>query len=89
LTFLGGIPGQRIHGPWPGSSNHATQIRLDPRWEDYEYTYRSQQKNRFAFFGGGYTRKDLDKEVDQTPYLRQNPADIDLREYHERWFEYS
>ncbi len=88
LIFPGGVPGQRIHGPWPGSSHHVTQIRLEPRWEDYEYTYRSSQKNRFAYFGGGYTKSDLDKDSDATPYLRQNPAEIDLREYHEKWYEY-
>ncbi|KAJ9608816.1 hypothetical protein H2200_006587 [Cladophialophora chaetospira] len=87
--YNGGVPGQRIHGPWPGSSFHVTQIRLGPRWEDYEYTYRSTQKNRFAYFGGGYTKTDLDKDSDVTPYLRQNPAEIDLREYHEKWFEYA
>ncbi|KIW12289.1 hypothetical protein PV08_09566 [Exophiala spinifera] len=87
--YIGGIPGQRIHGPWPGSSHHVTQVRLDPRWEDYEYTYKSRQRNRYAYFGGGFTKNDLDKESDMTPYLRQNPDDIDLREYHEKWYEYA
>lgn len=85
--ITGGKPGQRIHGPWPGSALHATKVRLDPRWEDFEYTYRSQQKNRFAWFGGGYVKKELDPDSDLTPYLRK-PSEIDLRVYHEHWYEY-
>lgn len=84
----GGRPGGRIHGPWPGSATHATKIRLDPRWEDFEYTYRSAQKNRFAWFGGGYTKKELDDGTDLTPYLTKLPGEIDLRDYHEKWYEY-
>ncbi|PMD48867.1 FAD/NAD(P)-binding domain-containing protein [Hyaloscypha variabilis F] len=48
--YNGGKAGQRIHGPWPGSASHATKVRVEPRWEDFEYTYKSKQKNRFAFF---------------------------------------
>jgi len=86
--YNGGKPGQRIHGPWPGSATHATKVRLDPRWEDFEYTYRSAQRNRFAWFGGGYTRKEVDPASDLTPYLQTQPGEIDLRDYHEKWYEY-
>ncbi len=31
---LGGRPDARIHGLWPGSVDHVTLVRRDPRWED-------------------------------------------------------
>lgn len=80
----GGRPGARIHGHWPGSAAHLTQIRRDPRWEDYEYTYE-RPENRFAYWGNGWTKRETDHERDITPYLRL--PDQDLRDLHERWWD--
>ncbi|KUJ12617.1 FAD/NAD(P)-binding domain-containing protein [Mollisia scopiformis] len=82
----GGKPGGRIHGHWPGSATHANLVRRDPRWEDWEWTYKNESGNRFAWLGNGWTQKEKDGEGDLTPYLKL-PRDIDLRSYHEEWFE--
>lgn len=81
----GGKPGARIHGHWPGSAAHLTQIRREPRWEDFEYTY-VRPENRFAYWGNGWTKRETDPEKDMTPYLRL-PEDTDLRDLHERWWD--
>jgi cation diffusion facilitator CzcD-associated flavoprotein CzcO len=57
--FNGGIKGGRVIANWPGSGLHANVVRREPRWEDWEYTYRSDSKNRFAYFGNGWTTKDV------------------------------
>ncbi|KAE8440550.1 hypothetical protein EG329_007243 [Mollisiaceae sp. DMI_Dod_QoI] len=82
----GGRPGGRIHGHWPGSATHANLVRRDPRWEDWEWKYKSDGGNRFAWLGNGWTKKEKDGGGDLTSYLKL-PKDIDLRSYHEEWFE--
>ncbi|KAF5849814.1 hypothetical protein GGP41_005220 [Bipolaris sorokiniana] len=81
----GGLPGQRIHGLWPGSAAHITIVRREPRWEDWEYE-REDKGNRFAYFGNGYTQAELDESVDITSYLKP-PQDVDLRNLHELWWD--
>ncbi|KAI3584623.1 hypothetical protein IWW34DRAFT_896296 [Fusarium oxysporum f. sp. albedinis] len=84
--YNGGRPGARIHGLWPGSAGHITFVRQEPRWEDWEYKYISDSKNRFAhYLGNGWTKRETDVEADQTPYL-QRPDKIDLRDIHEKWW---
>lgn len=80
----GGRPGARIHGHWPGSASHLNFVRRDPRWEDWEWGYGS--RNRFAWLGNGWTRKEAEGMGDLTPYLKRHDQ-IDLRSYHEEWFE--
>ncbi|TLD38068.1 putative flavin-binding monooxygenase protein [Venturia nashicola] len=80
-----GRPGARIHGHWPGSASHLNNVRRNPRWEDWEWTYKSKSGNRFAYFGNGWTSKELIEGSDLTPYLKP-PGQIDLRSYHEEWF---
>jgi hypothetical protein len=69
-----------------GSASHTTKVRFDPRWEDFEYTYKSEQKNRFAYFGNGWTTNELSEDTDLTKYLKL-PTEVDLRSHHENWFE--
>lgn len=84
--YNSGKPGSRVHGLWPGSGAHLTQILREPRWEDWEYEYLTQTGNRFAwYFGKGYTIKELDPNTDMTPYL-QDPEKIDIRDLHESWW---
>ncbi|KAF2718735.1 putative flavin-binding monooxygenase [Polychaeton citri CBS 116435] len=78
-------PGGRIHGLWPGSAAHVTWVRREPRWEDWEYT-QVKPGNRFAWFGNGQTSRESDPTSDVTPYLME-PDNIDLRDYHERWWD--
>jgi cation diffusion facilitator CzcD-associated flavoprotein CzcO len=82
----GGKPGARIHGHWPGSASHANWMRREPRWEDWDWTYRNKSGNRFAWLGNGWTTKEITGKGDLTPYLRK-PGDVDLRGYHEEWYE--
>ncbi|CZR53736.1 related to monooxigenase [Phialocephala subalpina] len=83
----GGIPGGRIHGLWPGSAAHVNFIRRSPRWEDFEYELRSEKsKNRFAYWGNGWTTKQLQPDSDLTPYLKV-PEKVDLRDLHESWWD--
>jgi len=81
----GNRPGARIHGHWPGSAAHLSQVKREPRWEDYEYTY-TRPENRFAYFGNGWTTRETEQDRDMTPYLRL-PEDNDLRDLHERWWD--
>jgi cation diffusion facilitator CzcD-associated flavoprotein CzcO len=91
----GGVPGGRISGVWPGSGSHVAYVRREPRWEDYEYTYKSKDGgvggNRFAWFGNGWTRAEErvklgDDGVDMTVYLKPSGT-VDLATYHEAWNE--
>ncbi|KAL5390168.1 hypothetical protein PMIN06_002078 [Paraphaeosphaeria minitans] len=46
---------------WPGATIHFLKTIKDPRWEDYDYTYR--YKNRFAFLGNGDVKATAEKDV--------------------------
>jgi len=82
----GGVPGARIHGLWPGSAAHVTIVRRDPRWEDWEYEHVTKSGNRFAYFGNGWTRNEVDVNTDLTSYLKL-PSKVDLRDLHESWWD--
>ncbi|KAL4913327.1 hypothetical protein BDW62DRAFT_214325 [Aspergillus aurantiobrunneus] len=84
--YNGGRPGARIHGLFPGSAASLNYIRRDPRWEDFDYTYLNPSGNRFAFFGNGWTTRELTEGADLTPHLKK-PGDIDLRTYLETWVD--
>lgn len=83
----GGVAGGKIHGHWPGSAAHLNHVRREPRWEDFEYKYAgANPRNRFGYFGNGWTKKELVEGADLTGYLKKE-GDIDLRIYHETWFD--
>ncbi|KAF2845155.1 FAD/NAD(P)-binding domain-containing protein [Plenodomus tracheiphilus IPT5] len=82
----GGVPGQRIHGTWPGSAAHITIVRREPRWEDWEYD-RENKFNRFAYFGNGYTQAEMEADTDLTSYLRAPGKEVDLKDLHESWWD--
>ncbi|KAJ5561302.1 hypothetical protein N7461_000063 [Penicillium sp. DV-2018c] len=84
--YNGGQPGGRIHGLFPGSASHANYIRRDPRWEDFEYTYVNPSGNRFAYFGNGWTQRELDPEAELTPHLVL-PDKIDFKSHMEGWWD--
>lgn len=93
--YNGGLPGGRIHGIWPGSGTHLNIVRREVRWEDYEYTYKNRQGNRFAYFGNGWSVKDKiaaekgEDAVDFSPYLKKEAVEgtLDLKGLHEDWWE--
>ncbi|KAJ8607848.1 hypothetical protein MRB53_040041 [Persea americana] len=82
----GGIPGARIHGYFPASASALTNIKREPRWEDFDYTY-DRPENRFAYWGEGRTKREYDENHDMTPYLKL-AKNIDLRDIHEQWWEF-
>lgn len=84
--YNGGQPGGRVHGLFPGSASHVNYVRRDPRWEDWEYTYTNPSGNRFAYFGNGWTSRELREDADLTPHLYL-PEEIDLRSYQEGWWD--
>jgi cation diffusion facilitator CzcD-associated flavoprotein CzcO len=84
--YNGGKPGSRIHGLFPGSASHANYIRRDPRWEDWEYSYVNASGNRFAWFGNGWTTKEITPGAELTPHLRL-PEELDLKSYMEGWWD--
>jgi cation diffusion facilitator CzcD-associated flavoprotein CzcO len=84
--YNGGRPGARIHGLWPGSASHVNHVRREPRWEDWEYTYKNKSGNRFAYFGNGWTKKERDPDYDMTSYLAL-PSNVNLKSYHEHWYD--
>jgi hypothetical protein len=88
LSELGGIPGGRIHGHWPGSSAHSTFVRRSPRWEDFDYELldNNKSKNRIAYLGNGWSRNELDPDSDLTPYQKA-PEKVGLRGWHESWWD--
>lgn len=94
--YNGGNPGGRILAVWPGSATHCTRAQRNPRWEDFEYTYRSKSGNRFAWFGNGWTKKDVEADkagsegVDFAVYLQKEAlgGEVDLKGYMESWYEF-
>ncbi|KAJ5329960.1 hypothetical protein N7452_010350 [Penicillium brevicompactum] len=84
--YNGGKPGARIHGLFPASASSVNYIRRDPRWEDWEYTYVNPSGNRFAYFGNGWTTRELTPGAELTPHLRL-PEDVDLKSYMEGWWD--
>ncbi|KAF2465279.1 FAD/NAD(P)-binding domain-containing protein [Lindgomyces ingoldianus] len=56
---------------WPGATIHFLKSIKDPRFEDYDYTYR--YKNRFAFLGNGDVKATVSKDVlGLSPYIRNS-----------------
>ena len=89
-----GVAGSFIHGHWPGSASHLALVRREPRWEDWVYTYHgshadgaAETKDRFAYFGAGWTKRELDVGFDITAYLKKPGEDVDLKSLHENWWE--
>lgn len=58
--YKGGTKNGRIVGPWPGSVNHFLDSVRNPRLQDFEFTYLSQ--NRFTYLGKGLSLRDVKTE---------------------------
>ncbi|KAL2836227.1 putative dimethylaniline monooxygenase [Aspergillus pseudodeflectus] len=53
--------GGTVDGPilmWPGSRLHFFEALAEPRFEDYEWEYRLN--NRFSYFGNGFSQREID-----------------------------
>ncbi|OJJ46755.1 hypothetical protein ASPZODRAFT_66443 [Penicilliopsis zonata CBS 506.65] len=84
--YNGGQPGGRVHGLFPGSATTANIIRREPRWEDWEYEYVNPSGNRFAYFGNGWSKREVHEGDDLLPHLKL-PDTVDLRSYMEGWWD--
>ncbi|SPO07708.1 related to monooxigenase [Cephalotrichum gorgonifer] len=58
--YKGGSSNGRITGPWPGSVNHFLDSVRNPRLQDFEFTYRAE--NRFMYLGKGLSKRDIEKD---------------------------
>ncbi|KAL4769731.1 hypothetical protein BDW60DRAFT_224760 [Aspergillus nidulans var. acristatus] len=65
--YKGGTSDGRIVGPWCGSLNHFLESIAEPRLQDFEFTYETQ--NRFAYLGRGLSLRDVQKK-DLAWYIR-------------------
>lgn len=62
----GSITG-KVTALWPGSSLHYLEALLQPRYEDWNFTYIG---NRFSFLGNGFSQTEIDHTADWAYYLR-------------------
>lgn len=62
-----------IHGHvaalWPGSTLHYLEAMNTPRWEDWNYTYCSN--NRFEYLGNGHSSAERRPSGDLGYYIRE------------------
>ncbi|GAD92007.1 flavin-binding monooxygenase-like family protein [Paecilomyces variotii No. 5] len=58
--YKGGTSNGRIVGPWPGSVNHFIETIKEPRLQDFEFSYDSE--NRFAYMGNGLSSREEKNE---------------------------
>jgi hypothetical protein len=59
--------GKRITGLWPGSTLHCLETLRAPRWEDFEYESRAE--NRLRWLGNGWSVTQLEGGGDPAWYL--------------------
>ncbi|QGA20156.1 hypothetical protein EYB26_007857 [Talaromyces marneffei] len=73
---------------WPGTGHHRFAISRDLRWEDFVFERsREARRNRFEYFGDGYTVKEKKGGVENiTSYLKA-VGKVDLATLHEAWNE--
>lgn len=62
-----GGKGDRITGLWPGSPLHCLETLRAPRWEDFEY--ESRDENRLSWLGNGWSVTHMEGGGDPAWYL--------------------
>nr|BCT03375.1 Baeyer-Villiger monooxygenase [Exophiala jeanselmei] len=70
----GGGYGDRITALWPGSILHAMEVLRAPRWEDFDYETR--EDNKLRWLGNGWSTNLLPGQGDPSWYL--NAEEVDL-----------
>lgn len=76
-----GGKGDRITALWPGSILHAMECLRSPRWEDFDY--ESRVDNRLAWLGNGWSVA-LKGEADPSWYLDTDNVDKPTKETPEK-----
>jgi len=75
--YKGGRADGKVIGIWPGSSLHYYEVLKEPRYEDFEYTYRNDDP--WEYLGNGWTLQEAqDKEsgVEDLAYYLQAPQEV-------------
>ncbi|KAF4633247.1 hypothetical protein G7Y89_g4870 [Cudoniella acicularis] len=71
-----GGKGSRITGIWPGSTLHCLETLRAPRWEDFEY--ESRDENRLRWLGNGWSVTQLENGGDPAWYLEPSMMNVPL-----------
>ncbi|KUJ11162.1 flavin-binding monooxygenase [Mollisia scopiformis] len=69
-----GGKGDRITGLWPGSTLHCLETLRAPRWEDYEF--ESREENRLRWLGNGWSVTQVEGGGDPAWYLEPGMVDV-------------
>jgi len=72
-----GGKGDRITGLWPGSTLHCLEALRSPRWEDFEF--ESRDENRLRWLGNGWSVTQLDGGGDPAWYLEPSMVDVPVQ----------
>ncbi|KAK7549272.1 FAD/NAD(P)-binding domain-containing protein [Phyllosticta citricarpa] len=76
--YKNGTTDGRVTGLWPGSALHFTEAIREPRWDDWDVTYKG---NCFAWLGNGYSQTETTPGADLAWYL----SNEDKTEWGSKW----
>ncbi|KAI9048091.1 hypothetical protein LZ554_007887 [Drepanopeziza brunnea f. sp. 'monogermtubi'] len=71
-----GGKGDRVTGLWPGSTLHCLETLRSPRWEDFEF--ESKDENRLRWLGNGWSLTQMPDGGDPAWYLEPRFVDVPL-----------
>lgn len=72
-----GGKGDRITGLWPGSTLHCLETLRAPRWEDFEY--ENKDDNRLRWLGNGWSITQIEGGGDPAWYLEPSVVNVPLK----------
>lgn len=80
--------GDRISGPWPGTTLHSLEAFRSPRWEDFDYVYEGEEDgkkvNRLLWLGNGCTDIQENQRGDLAWYLDPDYLEVPVTPFPER-----
>lgn len=76
--------GARITALWPGSTLHCIEALRAPRWEDFEF--ESKTENKLAWLGNGWSSTQIGDGGDPAWYVKEETEDYE--EYKRRPFSH-
>jgi len=72
-----GGKGNRIIGLWPGSTLHCLEALRAPRWEDYDF--ESKDENKLRWLGNGWSVTQIGDGGDPAWYLEPSLMDVPVK----------